>query len=317
MIVGAVALFIFHVMVPDTSLTIAVAVSLFMFGITVVKVEMGLYILVIAMLLSPEIEAGAVGTHSERGVNLRYDDVLIIVVFVGVIVRLAFQGRMMLWRPSPINAGIVAYFGICIVSTLGALRMNVPAWDPSVAAFVMLKMAEFYMIFFMVGLVVTTRSEMRRQLIVFFIVASLISTYALFTIGSLERVSAPFEAGGTEPNTLGGYLTVVMCAAAGLYLYAPSGKKRWGLALVIVLAFIPFIETLSRASYMALTCGVIAIGILARKGMALALIALVLVTTPYTMPERVQERHRPCPHCKDVPYDAPYTCGCALIRLHR
>ena len=48
-----------------------------------------------------------------------------------------------------------------------------------------------------------------------FIVAMIVSLFALYTrfISGMDRVSAPFEKGGTEPNTLGGYLVMIMCVA--------------------------------------------------------------------------------------------------------
>ena len=123
----AVALFVVHFQFKNDNVTIALAISLLVFGMTLVRVEYGLFILLVAMLLSPEIEAGSVGAKEERAVNLRYDDILIIIIFLGVVVKHAFEGRPLLWRPNPINPGIFIYYGLCLVSTLLALRISVPA----------------------------------------------------------------------------------------------------------------------------------------------------------------------------------------------
>ena len=196
----------------------------------------------------------------------------------------------MLWRPNPVNAGIFAYYGVCVLSTLDAWRIDVEAWDPSVAFFEILKMLEFYMVFFMVGLAASNLKEIRRHLTVFFVVAFIVSTYAIFSIGRLSRVSAPFEAGGTEPNTLGGYLTIVICLAAALMLCAPSRKWKFVFAFVAMLSFVPFVMTLSRASYLALVVGFIALGMLSRRFSILALVAVVLFVSPWVMPEEVRKR---------------------------
>ena len=287
----AVALFAFHFAVQSQSLTIAVAVSMLVFGLTLVRVEIGLYILVVAMLLSPEVRAGTVGGHGELDVNLRYDDVLIMVIFLGILVKLAYEGKAALWRSNPINPAIVAYYGVCLVSTLDALRINVPAWDASVAFFVLLKMLQFYLVFWMVGVTITRPDEIKRQLVVFFSVALIVSGYGIYSIGKLDRVSAPFDvAGGTEPNTLGGYLLLVMCVALGLLLYAPRMRTKLLLAAFCTFAIVPFTMTLSRASYASLVVALAAMAVLGRRWAMLAGLALVLLASPLFLPDDVINR---------------------------
>jgi hypothetical protein len=290
MIVCTIGLFIFHITFQNSSYTLALTVSMAVFGTTIVKVEYGLYILIIAMLLSPEIYAGSVGDHDERGVNLRYDDILIVIIFLGIIVKQAFENRLMVWRPNPINLGIVWYYCVCIISTLIALRYDVPAWDKSVAFFVMLKMLEFYIIFFMVGVVVTNAKIIRHQLTLFFAVSLIVCAYAISTIGSSSRVSAPFEAGGTEPNTLGGYLLIVITIAGGLYCFAPKLKYKLMFFAIAATAFTPFLMTLSRASYTSLLVSLLILGVVARKYSIIALVAVVLILSPFVMPQNVKDR---------------------------
>jgi hypothetical protein len=290
MIVCSIVLFIFHIVVQNNSYTVALTISMVVFGTTIIKVEYGLYILIIAMLLSPEIQAGTVGTHDERGLNLRYDDILIMIIFLGVLVKQAFENHLMIWRSNPINMGIVWYYGVCIISTMIALRVDVPAWDKSVAFFVMLKMLEFYIIFFMVGVVVTNAKIIRHQLILFFGVSLIVCIYAISTIGRFPRVSAPFEVGGTEPNTLGGYLLIVITIAGGLYCYAPKLKYKLMFLAIACTAFAPFLMTLSRASYTALIVSLLVLGVIGRKYSVIALIAIVLVISPFVMPQNVKDR---------------------------
>ena len=290
MVICAIALLIFHMFVQNESITIALAVSMIVFGLTVLRVDLGIYILVIAMLLSPEIETGSVGQFSERSVNLRYDDILIAVIFFGVLVKLAFEGNLQLWRPNPINIGIVAYFGVCIIANFSALRVSVGAWDRNVAFFVTLKMAEFYMIFFMVGNAINSSREIRKQLTLFLIVAMIVCLYAIYSVGVIDRVSAPFEKGGTEPNTLGGYLTIVICISLGLFLNAPSRNKKIIFTYLMIIAIIPFLYTLSRASYLALIVALLAIGFMGRRLSIVLIVTLVLVFSPKFMPSEVKDR---------------------------
>ncbi len=305
MLGAAVGLLLLHVFLQNNAVTIAAAVSMLVFGATVVRVEYGLYILLVAMLLSPEIEAGSVGTHDELGVNLRYDDVLIIVIFLGVMLKHVFEGLPLLWRPSPINGGIVAYYGVCLVSSLLALRLSVPAWDKDVAFFTLLKMLEFYLIFFMVGMSVTSMDEVRRQLKVFFAVSLVVCAYGIVSIGTQPRVSAPFEAGGTEPNTFGGYLMLVICLALSLALYAPRRDVRSLLYAIAAAGSVPFVMTLSRASYASMLVALVLLGVFSRRYWLVGVVALVLVAAPILFPEsviqRVQSTFEPSGVAVDVP----------------
>lgn len=291
MLVSAVGLLVLHTVFQNLTITVAVGASLLIFGLTILRVELGVFFLIVAMLLSPEIEAGKVGMGN-RVLNLRYNDGLIIVVFVGVLVKIAFEGRRSLWLPSPINPGIGIYYGVCLLSTMYAYRASIPLFDKKEALFTMLKMAEFYMIFVLVGNAIRNVKQLRQQLSVFFIVAMIVSLFALYTrfISGMDRVSAPFEKGGTEPNTLGGYLVMVMCIAASLYTQAPTKGTRRGMLALALVAFFPFLFTLSRASYIAFIAGLVALGIASRKPAIVVAVAAVLVASPFIMPEDVKDR---------------------------
>jgi O-antigen ligase len=289
MLFCAVILLVIHAYFQNVSVTIALSVSMLVLGITIVRVEIGIYILVAAMMLSPEIDMGT-NASGERSLNVRYDDVLILVIFLGVLVKLAFEGKERFWRPCPINSGIVAYYLICIVSSLMAMQMNLASWDRRDAFFVLLKMMEFYMVFLLVGNAVRDMRDVRRQLIFFFLIAMFICLYCVGSIGRVERIGTPFEAQGSEPNTLGGYLVVVMCVAIGLFTQAP---KRW-MALMFLgmagCAFAPFLFTLSRASYLGFIAATIAMGILTRKYFIILTVAVVLFLSPVLMPTEVKDR---------------------------
>ena len=289
MVLCAIGLMIAHLYLQNDSVTLAMAVSMLVFGMTVVRVDLGVYVLVMAMLLSPEIGLSSV-SRGEHGLNIRYDDVLIIIIFFGVLVKVAFEGRQYLWRPNPINTGIVAYYCICVVSTLIAVRSNLGAWDRRDAFFVLLKMAEYYMIFWLVGNAMRTLDDVRRQLVFFFLVALFVSGYGLSMVGTSARIGTPFEAQGAEPNTMGGYLTLVMCIALGLLLQSRGWRKRTLFLFLSASAFVPFLFTLSRASYLGFIAALLALGVIGRKVSVIVSVILVLVLSPILMPESVKDR---------------------------
>lgn len=274
----------------NTAYTIAAAVSVFFFVITFLRVEWGIYILTIAMMLAPEVTTGGFGRGYQRTFNIRYDDILIVIIFLGVLLKTAYQGQARIWRPNPINIGIIAYYSVCLISTLLAFRLSLPAWDYRTGIFVLIKMLEFYLVFWTVSVAIDSRKQIRKQLIVFFTVSMAVAGYGIYSIGALNRVSAPFEVGGTEPNTLGGYLTLVICLALGLMICAPRMRHKLILLAVAATAFYPFLYTLSRASYLALLAGLLALGLFKRQWWLIGAVAIVLLFSGELMPEDVRER---------------------------
>lgn len=278
-----------HLIFHNANVTVALAVSGIVFGVTVTRADFGVYILIIAMLLSPEIELEDVQS-GHRNFTIRYDDLLIVVIFMGVMVKLAFEGKFSLWQASPVNMPILLYYGACLLSTLLALERSLGAWDRSLAFFTLGKMLQFYLVFWLVGHATTSLRQVRYQLGLFFCVALIVAGYGIYSIGTTPRVSAPFESGGTEPNTLGGYLVICICVA--LALSTQAREWRWRLLFLAITAVcgLPLLYTLSRASYLAIITGAVVVGVVGRSYLILGTLVVVLLASPVIMPPEVIER---------------------------
>ena len=83
------------------------------------------------------------------------------------------------------------------------------------------------------------------------VTAVVVAMVAIAQIPSGHRVSAPFEGERGEPNTLGGYLVLMMAVLGGMALEAPRRRTRLGLGLLIALLAVPLLYTLSRSSWLA------------------------------------------------------------------
>jgi len=287
--VCAILVFAVHLYFHNVALSTALAISLMVMGVTILRVDIGVYVLVISMLLSPEITVQDSG-HRMHDVNIRYDDILIITIFLGVMVRVAWEGRDQWWRPSAINVAIVLYMIVCVLSTARAHYLDLGRFDKVTSVFVLLKMIQYYMIFWLVGNAMKQRKDIRSQVVVFLVVAVIVSAMTALQVGQVRRVSSPFETGGTEPNTLGGYLTLCMCVAAALYTQAPAWKHKITFLFIIGMALIPFLYTLSRASYLAFLAGIMVVGFRAKNWMLVTVIVLALLFSQMVMPEEVRQR---------------------------
>ena len=208
-----------------------------------------LYVLIFSMLLSPEFIVGTTGGASlGRGVTLRLDDIVIMIISITWIGKMALKKDLGIFLRTPLNKPIAYYLLACLISTLfGALFRDL---ELKTGLFFVLKYFEFTLIYFMAANHINNKKQINHLLIALFIVAVIVSIIGITQIPSGARVSAPFEGKEGEPNTFGGYLLFMICLAGGLALSSGDLKKQIILGLTIVLMTIPLIYTQSRSSYL-------------------------------------------------------------------
>jgi len=267
---------------------IILAVAVAMFFLTVLKPNVAMAILIAAMLLSPEVVLASV---PGRDVKIRIEDLLVVVMGLGWVARSAvYKGSDIIPR-TPVNAWIGLYCICFIISTFqGIVGGGV---HPLKAVFYVLKYLEYYIIFFMVVGLAHVRSQQRMYLLVFFLTFLVVDAYAVSQIGHVQRVSAPFEGAGGEPNTLGGYQVLMMCVALGIFCHARSLRLAGGMVILVLFTLWPFLNTLSRASYVALVPAYLALVFYNRSSrrwlLVFALVGLGLMAA-FMLPENVRER---------------------------
>jgi len=263
------------------------------FILVFVRTEIGLYLALLSMLLSPEFILGGRGSLAEaREVVLRAEDLLLIVIALSWLAKTAVNKELGLVLATPLNRPILAYFLTTLVATLvGYMTGTVK----TVGGFLyVLKYMEYFVVYYMVVNNVQDRAQAWRLVRVAFFAAVVVSLIGIAQIPSGERVSAPFEGEVGEPNTFGGYLLIMMGLAAGLLLESPRAKTRMlSLGFLVVLA-IPFLYTLSRASYLGFLPLVAVLALLSsRRRLMAGLLLLLLVGSPlvvYLFPTPVVKR---------------------------
>jgi hypothetical protein len=82
--------------------------------------ELSIYFLIVAMLLSPELETGGKtsGASLGRAVTLRLDDFLIVVISVTWFVKSVLYKEINLLKRTSLNVPIFMYVMACVVSTM-------------------------------------------------------------------------------------------------------------------------------------------------------------------------------------------------------
>ncbi|MBI4721815.1 MAG: hypothetical protein HY769_02250 [Candidatus Stahlbacteria bacterium] len=243
MSIGILALVSFS---ADLKFLLLVLLGLTIILVTFIRVDLGLILLILSMLLSPEIKVGEV---TGRDIIIRLDDLLIVLVFLTWVARLAIYKEISVFKSTILNKPIWIYVSCCVLLTLfGMVRGDVNVIK---GLFYLLKYLEYFLIYFMVVNILQDKSQPKLYLIVLLITAGIVCLYSAAHIGKVARISAPFEGAG-EPNTLGGYLIIMTGCATGLALYAKRMQERIGLIIFIGLALICIGYTLSRCSYIAL-----------------------------------------------------------------
>ena len=272
------------------SLLLMGVLALIVFMVSFINIEWGLYILIFSMLLSPEIMAGETGSGSlGRGVTLRLEDFLMVVIGFSWLARNAIDKELGLFFKTPLNKAILFYVLACVLSTgFGIMAGRV---ELRTGSMFVLKYIEYFLVFFMMVNHVRNTDQVKRFIICLFLTCFIASMIGAFQIPGGERVSAPFEGEIGEPNTFGGYLLFMGCVAGGLLAKADNLRTKQIMAVLIICIIPPFLFTQSRSSYLAIVPALLVLGYMTdRRLIILGLLAIALLASPLFLPKAVKSR---------------------------
>ncbi len=282
---------------------IPVAAGLAAFGLALaasfVRGTDALYIIVFAMLFSPEIGTGLeTGRTAGEGavVAVRLEDLLLLAVGIGWILRTAYRRRQFGIMQTGVNAPMALFMAVSVLSTLlGVLADRV---RPPTGFFHNLKLFEYFFLFYMILAHVRDRKTIRGILLAMFVAFFMALSYGYVQIGTGMRVVAPFD---REPNTFGGYIVLMTCVALGVAMRQTSLRAALPYLLLAGYAMPPLLFTLSRASYLALLFGLAAFLVVGRHRLLVggtmaalaAALALGLPLAPAPAAQRVVSTFEP------------------------
>ena len=275
-------------------MSIGLVAGIVVFIVCLVNTEASIYVLIFSMLLSPEFIIGGLGgasaTTASRGVTLRTEDMLLVVLVFAWLARMAVHKDLGLVRDTPLNRPIGMYTTVCAGATGAGLVLGYV--NGMTGFFFVLKYIEYFVVYFVAANFTNHRTQIKRYTLALLITAFIVSIVAMFQIPGGGRVSAPFEGEDGEPNTLGGYLLFVGAVAAGLALNLPKALHRWLLLGLVAVMLIPFLFTLSRASSAGLPLVYLALVFLHQKKRVLMIGLMVLfgVAALVMMPQVVKDR---------------------------
>jgi hypothetical protein len=258
---------------------VGVALALAIFILVFMRSEAGLYLVLFSMLLSPEFGSGPQRLAEGRSVVIRLEDVLLLVITFSWLAKMSMNKDLGLTVRNRLNRPIVAYVGATLLATIvGYLSGTVRT---SAGWFYVLKYVEYFVVFYMTLNNLRDRQQAWRLMMAAFLTAAIVSVIGVAQIPSGERVSAPFEGQSGEPNTFGGYLLLMMAILGGLALETTTMRTRlWSFGLV-GLMFLPFVFTLSRASYLGVVPTLLTLAVGSRnRRIVLVLLGLCAIAAP-------------------------------------
>jgi O-antigen ligase len=242
------------------------------------------------MLLSPEVIISQTeGATLERGVTLRFEDFLLVVIGLSWFAKNAIIKELGLFSKTPLNKAILFYLLGCIVSTsLGIIAGRVGL---KTGCLFVVKYIEYFIVFFMMVNHVKSKDQIKRFIFCFFLTCFITSILGIFQIPGGERVSAPFEGEIGEPNTFGGYLLFMGAIAIGMLLKVENRRTKQMLVLLIAVIIPPLLFTQSRSSYVAMIAVFIVFGFMThRRVIVLGLIIVFFLLSPFFLPAQVKNR---------------------------
>ncbi|MES0370730.1 MAG: O-antigen ligase family protein [Mariprofundaceae bacterium] len=293
-------LYVVYLIAPDeVRLPLLFIGALLIVVVAFTSVELTLYLLIFATLLSPEINMGGGGTTSDivsgristtasRGVTFRLDDILLTLICLTWLFRMAIYKDLGSVRETPLNQAIAWYWIVALFSTIiGFYVGRVGMYG----FFFVLKYLEYFLLFYMVLNHLHDRETIKRFLVVLLFTCFIVSLVGISQIPSGARVSAPFEGEDGEPNTFGGYLVLMFSLVLGIFLYTPKGKRWWMLLTLMGVIFVPFIFTESRSSYLSFVAAMGLFMFFSEKRRLLIVGSLVgLMLAPVLLPQNVINR---------------------------
>jgi O-antigen ligase len=256
------------------------------------KPDLGLYILICAMLLGPQFMAGGAAGEGARGrgVTVRLDDFLLLIIGFSWFLSTAINKERGLFLKTPLNRYIAAYFIACLVSTLIGYMMG--RVKGAAGIFFVLKYFEYFVVYFMAVNYLKEKRQMERMVFTMLIVCLVVCVIAIYQIPSGARVSAPFEGEEGEPNTLGGYLVLMLSLVLGFLLsnYGTMKQKLFFGGLIFFI-LITLAATLSRSSWLALGPMVLALIFFSKRKLVFIIpLIFVVILSSFLLPSAVKER---------------------------
>ena len=225
---------------------------------------------------------------------MRIEDILLMIMCFAWLARSAIHKDIGLLKKTILNSSIRNYLVVCLISTLWAIidaQNRATTVSPFTGIMFIFKYFEYFIVFFMVSNFISTRKQVKNYLHALFITCAIVVILGMLQISQGGRISTPFEGQGGEPNTLGGYLVLMISLTT---MFALHENRTWIKLAYGSLSFFSLVAlgfTYSRSSWAALVVVVPILLLITKKRLFLVSILIIaIIVTPFIMPKRMIQR---------------------------
>jgi len=278
----------------ETNMGILIGLGIAISVLVFFKTQIAIYLLIFSMLLSPEFGVGGLATTGGtlgRGVTFRFDDFLLVIIAFSWLIKCALYKELGIFKKTPLNGAMLFYVLACFLSTL--LGVAAGRIEMMTGSLFVLKYIQYFVLFFLVINTIEDQKQVRRYWMAVLITALIVGAIGLAQIPGGGRVTAPFEGDNPEPNSLGGYLAFLILICLALSINLPHYRQKLAYLFVASFLFVPFLFTLSRASYLGIIPGLALVLLLNRQQLLsfiLIALALSLLIFPNIFPQAIRDR---------------------------
>ena len=247
--------------------------------ISIFEIRIGLAILLLAIGLSPEFELWGIP-------NFRYEDLVFPILFFVWITKHTLTKQRFATTNLKLPLLIIVF-----ISLVSSLNNHIyEGLDMRTAVLKFGKSVEYYFIFVIVLNSLRSRRDLHAFIQLMIITSAFVGVYGITQFG-LDSGSVGFRVSGPPgetANILGGYYLFHICLAMGLLAHAKPSTRALLIIYLLVMIF-PFVQTLSRTSYVALLVGFLVIAFMSRNrilGWMLLVLAMVSLLSPDNVVDR-------------------------------
>ncbi len=245
-----------------------IVLGLMVWVLTFIDPRVGLGLMIFTIAMSPEFVIFGVP-------NIRLEDFVFPAILIAWLSRALFLREKLV--PNNLALPILLLILISLVSSMHNIIYSSQGSLTTLFRFV--KGIEYYLMFFVTLNILKTRKELSLFIQILWIAAACTTIYSLLYLQANPLTTHGRFHGvpGETANIFGGFLIFHICIILGIASVKPKFKLP---ALLIVIAMaVPFVQTLSRSSYVALFFGLLVLALLTREKNVLIflLIALTLM----------------------------------------
>ncbi len=238
----------------------------------------GLIVMLFFMLISTDMQLDQ--SAQGRSASIRLEDIILILVSGGWLLKRAKTRSLTMFRSVPINRPILLMAVIILLaSCVGYIQETLPLKRGILFT---LKRIEYFWLFFMTLNIMESDKEVKNAtniLIYLTIFISLVGAiqFFLYPLSGLTGGGATSTSGFGRANTLADFYLIVGGMFLGLLIYAVDRKKTLVYMGVMVLCTIAIIMTKSRGAYVSIPPLIITILVVTKNKRFLVSLGVVII----------------------------------------